>query len=277
MVSAEILNSHPISTLKKEISKTNLKGYSKMKKPELVAIMMKNQSKFGHIKKLEKAKKVSAPKATATKATATKATATKVSTPKATATKVSAPKATAPKAKAPPFPDLGDIGMSSPYLVSPELMGVKERQERAISDIDRNEIAPLQRAIEKINSEIPAGQNFPRFDERRRRERLEENIKRFEGQRNWYIKHYVAWNNEQNIPEPLTKSNLSKLKTFLNHQLDEDRKKNYSKSEVKKMVDANKMATKLTNKKTKFTQTNYNQFYNTIEELMKVLKVNPLK
>lgn len=46
----EILNSHPISTLKKEISKTNIKGYSKMKKDEIVELMMKNKERFGHIR-----------------------------------------------------------------------------------------------------------------------------------------------------------------------------------------------------------------------------------
>ena len=50
MPTAEILNSHPLSTLKKEISKTNIKGYSKMKKPELVKLMLKNKEKFHHIK-----------------------------------------------------------------------------------------------------------------------------------------------------------------------------------------------------------------------------------
>ncbi len=55
----EILNSHPISTLKKEISKTNIKGYSKMKKDEVVELMMKNKERFGHIKMAEKKKQVS--------------------------------------------------------------------------------------------------------------------------------------------------------------------------------------------------------------------------
>ena len=55
----EILNSHPISTLKKEISKTNIKGYSKMKKDEVVELMMKNKERFGHIKKAEKRKPIS--------------------------------------------------------------------------------------------------------------------------------------------------------------------------------------------------------------------------
>jgi len=55
----EILKSHPISTLKKEISKTNIKGYSKMKKDEIVELMMKNKERFGHIKMAEKTKPVS--------------------------------------------------------------------------------------------------------------------------------------------------------------------------------------------------------------------------
>ena len=45
-----ILRSHPVSTLKKEISKTNIKGYSKMKKTEVVELMIKHKKKFGHIK-----------------------------------------------------------------------------------------------------------------------------------------------------------------------------------------------------------------------------------
>mgnify|MGYP003628193666 FL=1 len=46
-----ILESHNLATLKKEISKTNIKGYSKMKKAEVVNLMLKNQDRFGHIKK----------------------------------------------------------------------------------------------------------------------------------------------------------------------------------------------------------------------------------
>ena len=44
------LESHPVATLKKEISKTNVKGYSKMKKAEVVALMLKNKDRFNHIK-----------------------------------------------------------------------------------------------------------------------------------------------------------------------------------------------------------------------------------
>lgn len=53
MITKEILISHPVSVLKKEISKTNIKGYSKMRKLELIDLMMKPEhaGKFSHIKK----------------------------------------------------------------------------------------------------------------------------------------------------------------------------------------------------------------------------------
>ena len=41
-----IFESHPVANLKKAISKTNIKGYSKMKKPELVQLMIKNRERF---------------------------------------------------------------------------------------------------------------------------------------------------------------------------------------------------------------------------------------
>jgi len=44
-----ILKSHPVATLKKEISKTNVKGYSKMRKAEVVSLMLKHKEKFNHI------------------------------------------------------------------------------------------------------------------------------------------------------------------------------------------------------------------------------------
>ena len=52
MPTNEILNSHSVSTLKKEISKTNIKGYSKMKKAEIISLMMKpeHSKRFSHIK-----------------------------------------------------------------------------------------------------------------------------------------------------------------------------------------------------------------------------------
>ena len=55
----EALESHPKARLIKEIQKNNVKGYSKMSKPELIDLMMneRNKSKFRYIKhaKLEKA------------------------------------------------------------------------------------------------------------------------------------------------------------------------------------------------------------------------------
>ena len=49
MVTRDILNSHPVATLRKEISKTNVKGYSKMKKNEVIELMMKTPERFAHI------------------------------------------------------------------------------------------------------------------------------------------------------------------------------------------------------------------------------------
>ena len=62
MPSREELESHPVTTLKKEISKTNIKGYSKMKKPEVVELMLKNKDRFHHIKMAEKKTKKEKPK-----------------------------------------------------------------------------------------------------------------------------------------------------------------------------------------------------------------------
>jgi hypothetical protein len=54
----DILNSHSVASLKAEIKKSGIKGYSKLKKGELVDLMAKNASKFGHLKKAEKKGKV---------------------------------------------------------------------------------------------------------------------------------------------------------------------------------------------------------------------------
>ena len=62
MPSREELESHAVTTLKKEISKTNIKGYSKMKKPEVVELMLKNKDRFHHIKMAEKKTKKEKPK-----------------------------------------------------------------------------------------------------------------------------------------------------------------------------------------------------------------------
>ena len=57
-----ILESHSVSTLKKEISKTNIKGYSKMKKDEIVNLMLQHKDRFSHIKLKEKAEPKAKPK-----------------------------------------------------------------------------------------------------------------------------------------------------------------------------------------------------------------------
>ena len=55
-VTKEILASHPVTTLKKEISKTNIKGYSKMKKAQVIELMLKEEhvDKFKDIEMAEK-------------------------------------------------------------------------------------------------------------------------------------------------------------------------------------------------------------------------------
>ena len=58
----DILNSYSTPELKKEISKTNIKGYSKMKKADIIELMIKHMDKFSHLKMKEKVVK-SAPKA----------------------------------------------------------------------------------------------------------------------------------------------------------------------------------------------------------------------
>ena len=66
MVSREILNSHPVVHLRKEISETNIKGASKMKKAQVIDVMMKHKERFSHITmrgKTERPKK-EAPKKT---------------------------------------------------------------------------------------------------------------------------------------------------------------------------------------------------------------------
>ena len=62
MPTKEILTSYSVLELRKEVSKTNLKGYSKMKKSEVVELMMKpnNKPKFHHIKAKTKATKAKA-------------------------------------------------------------------------------------------------------------------------------------------------------------------------------------------------------------------------
>ena len=53
----DILNSYSTPELKKEISKTNIKGYSKMKKADIIELMIKHKDKFSHLKMKESAVK----------------------------------------------------------------------------------------------------------------------------------------------------------------------------------------------------------------------------
>ena len=45
----DVLSKMKVAELKKEVSKTNIKGYSKMKKSELIDLMVKNKDKFSHL------------------------------------------------------------------------------------------------------------------------------------------------------------------------------------------------------------------------------------
>jgi len=46
---AEDLRSLTVARLKKEVAAANIKGYSKMKKDELIKLMVKNAEKFQHL------------------------------------------------------------------------------------------------------------------------------------------------------------------------------------------------------------------------------------
>ena len=57
MTSEEVLKSYTVAELKKEISKRNIKGYSKMKRAELHALIMKHRQHFSDLVKKDKPKK----------------------------------------------------------------------------------------------------------------------------------------------------------------------------------------------------------------------------
>ena len=97
MLTKEILDSHPLKTLKKKIAKQNIKGYSNMKRPELTDLMMKHKDKFMDLKHAEKKEK-KAPKAKAPKAKASNKKPLTVTTADGKVTEL---KKKAPKAKAP--------------------------------------------------------------------------------------------------------------------------------------------------------------------------------
>ncbi len=61
----QILESHPITSLRRHIRESNMRGYSKMTKPELIDHMMVNESRFKHVQpyvKPTKAPRVAKPK-----------------------------------------------------------------------------------------------------------------------------------------------------------------------------------------------------------------------
>jgi len=57
MPTEEILKTYSVVELKREIGKARLKNYSKLKKAEVVALMMKNKERFHHLKGKGKAPK----------------------------------------------------------------------------------------------------------------------------------------------------------------------------------------------------------------------------
>ena len=65
MPSRQVLESHPVSHLKREISQTNIKGYSKLKKDGIIDLMLKHKDRFHHIQmyKLPERVKKEKPKA----------------------------------------------------------------------------------------------------------------------------------------------------------------------------------------------------------------------
>ena len=78
----EILKTYTTPELKKEISKTNLKRYSKMKKIEVINLMMKHPQKFKHIEAKKKEPKKKETKKKAPKKKETKKKEVKKKAPK---------------------------------------------------------------------------------------------------------------------------------------------------------------------------------------------------
>ena len=50
MLTSDHLKRYSVAVLKKEISAQNVKGYSKMKRADLVALILENQDKFMYLK-----------------------------------------------------------------------------------------------------------------------------------------------------------------------------------------------------------------------------------
>ena len=106
MGTKEIFESHPISNLRKAISKTNIKGYSKMKKDELVALMVKNKERFQDIKPYVKPVRAKKPKPAPKPKQATKPKATP---PPATPKKITKAPTPKPATPLPQKPSLSQV------------------------------------------------------------------------------------------------------------------------------------------------------------------------
>ncbi len=57
MTTEKILKSYTVAQLRKEISATNIKGFTKMKRADLHAVIMKNKERFSHLKEQVKERK----------------------------------------------------------------------------------------------------------------------------------------------------------------------------------------------------------------------------
>lgn len=62
MTTEKILKSYTVAQLRKEISATNIKGITKMKRADLHAVIMKNKERFSHLKEQVKVRKPRKPK-----------------------------------------------------------------------------------------------------------------------------------------------------------------------------------------------------------------------
>ncbi len=158
MPTAEILNSHPISTLKKEISKVNIRGYSKMKKPELVKLMLKNKEKFSHIKMKTKGQKEPVKKIIKVKKEKS-VPKPKPATPKPATPKKAPAKKAPPKKKEPP----------KPKVKKPTK---KEQQTKQVGDfLSGLEMggSAIAKKVEKTSPRLTdiAQRNFKKFDRKK--------------------------------------------------------------------------------------------------------------
>jgi hypothetical protein len=147
----EIFNSHPVSVLKKEISKTNIKGYSKMKKGQIVDLMMKNKERFKHIKMAEKKAPAPAKKPTTPppKKKKIKLNVLPKTPPKAKKVKLNVLPKTPPKAKTP------SSSPSSSARVGPKEKPRTKEQMEFIEMVRKNDDDPDFKGNKLFPYDIP--------------------------------------------------------------------------------------------------------------------------